>query len=76
MPSELNACAAMTPAKAEIAPTERSKPPAMNTKRAAAAMIPTGADWNEKFFRFCAVKNTGLASERMTNSATKATTMP
>ena len=35
--------AAMIPATAKIAPTERSKPPAMMTSVAAQAMIPTGA---------------------------------
>ena len=64
------------PREPEIAPTERSKPPPMKTSVPPQAMIPTGAVWNARFFMFAGVRKTSLGSERVTNRATKATTMP
>ena len=68
--------AAMIPATAKIAPTERSNPPAMMTSVAAQAMIPTGAHWSRMLIRFVHVRNTSDAIERATKRATKLTTMP
>ena len=61
---------------AEIAPTERSNPPAMKTSVPPQAMIPTGAAWKARLFMFAAVRNTLLVSESVMNSATNASTMP
>ena len=75
-PVELKALAAMIPEKPEIAPTDRSKPPAMKTSVPPTAMIPTGAVWNARFFMFCQVRNTGLEAESVMNSPMNATTTP
>ena len=41
-----------------------------------AAMIPTGAVWNARFFMFCSVKKTGLEIASVMKRATNATTTP
>jgi hypothetical protein len=76
MPVSLNAFAAAIPANAEIAPTDRSNPPAMKTSVPPAAMIPTGAVWNARFFMLSQDRKTSLEIERVTNSATNAITTP
>ena len=75
-PVPRNALPAMIAPKPEIAPTERSKPPAMNTNVPPTAMIPTGAVWKARFFMFAHVKNALLVTESVTKSATNATTTP
>jgi hypothetical protein len=63
--------AAMTPARAKMAPAERSKPPAMMTRVAAQAMMPTGADWSRMLNRLRVVRKAGEAMLRATKSTTK-----
>jgi hypothetical protein len=72
----VNAFAAITPANDEITPTERSKPPAMNTSAPPQAMIPTGAAWKARLIRLSRVRKTSLASDSVTKSAMNATTIP
>jgi hypothetical protein len=56
MPVSLKILAAVMPAKLEIAPTERSKPPAMKTSVPPAAMIPIGAVWKARFLMLSHVR--------------------
>src|SRR5206468_719059 len=62
-PAPANALAAITPEKAATAPTERSKPPAMNTSAPPQAMIPIGAAWKARLTMLARVRKTSLAIE-------------
>jgi hypothetical protein len=75
-PVPLKIFAAMIPVNADVAPTDRSKPPAMKTSVPPAAMIPTGAVWNARFFMLSHVKKTGLETDRVMKSAMNASTTP
>ena len=48
----------------------------MKTSVPPAAMVPTGAVWNARFFMFSQVRNTLLLSDSVMKSATKAITTP
>jgi hypothetical protein len=68
--------AATTPAMEKIAPTERSKPPAMKTSVEPTAMMPTPAFWSRMLKRLSQVRNALLVIESVANSAMKAKTIP
>ena len=64
------------PAKAKMAPAERSKPPAMITRVIPQAMIPIGADWSRMLSRLVFDRNADDAKVSTRNSATKIAMMP